>query len=188
MEGDTFPLGGDPQLSQFRDPDDASDPWVIGARVHPWSRQHLAPFLHDHVNGHAAYLLCDEFVAFLEYVWVPSLLILLRRHSGFAFDCITPQVVEEELPASLQRDWEDNFHRFSTVPTFVNASNLRVSNITKLQALLHAHLSDGRTNPECIDASDLVSVHVKGYPTILDDIDALWPSIDKGGLSYSGRA
>ena len=171
VEPDTYPMNEARNKLTRRVTDVPTANWVFGARVHPWSRRALAPILHDHINGHALYALSQGFMSFLEFVWIPSLLLLTRKYDEFAFDCLTPQVVEEELPASLRDDWEANYARFTTSPTMVNASNLRIRDVSELRDLVGAHLADGRTNPDGIDFMDVVSVHVKGYPTILKDLD-----------------
>lgn len=170
VEPDTYPF---PELTSKRiltESVEESATWVLGARVHPWSKDSLAPFLHDHINGHASYLMSDEFSSFLEFVWMPSLLVVLRKYPEFAFDCLTPYVIESELPYSLRQDWQDSYHHFVTHPGFINASNMVVSSRQQLTQLIDAHLCDVQANPEGIGSSELVSLHVKGYPNLPQDL------------------
>ena len=146
------------------------DVWVMGARVHPSSRQALAPFLHQHVNGHAFYRLTSEFMAFLEFVWIPSLLLLTRKYPEFAFDCITPEVAEADLPRYLRDEWTRRYSQFLTKPNMINASNLHVENYSQVTELVRIHLSSPLTNPEGIDRSGLWSLHVKGFPQLPSDL------------------
>lgn len=170
IEPDTYPF---PKLNSntiLAESAEGEAPWVLGARVHPWSRDSLAPFLHDHINGHAVYRMSSEFSSFLEFVWIPSLLVVLRKSPEFAFDCLTPHVVEKELPLSLRLDWQNNYHHFVTHPGLINASNVVVKNRQQLARLIDAHLRDRHTNPEGINLTGLLSLHVKGHAELHSDL------------------
>ncbi len=123
LEPDAVPVGPDVADRAAASVAGHPEAWVIGGLPHPTLLRRLDPDLHDHLNGVALYRVGDaDFRAFLDGIWVPSLLRALQDAPHLAYDCLTATRIQERLPDALAGRWRAERHRFVATDGIVNLS------------------------------------------------------------------
>jgi hypothetical protein len=149
VEPDTFPLHDDLRQDVTHLLDRHPQAWVIGATPHTWVREHLPPYLLNHLNGAALYHVgSKEFVSFGAEVWTPSLMALVRQSPTTGWDAISDPALQSRLPEQLRRAWAQEAHRFVSTAGMVNVSGMpmtpdRIGEILADPALVEALAEEG---------------------------------------------
>ncbi len=129
LEGDTFLISENPKKSIDALIKENSTKWLLGGVNHPQTLLALPDNLHSHINGAALYRVGSQmFQEFLQSVWIPSLLEVIRLHPEMAYDCLTSPQLQRELPQALGKHWKKNRNMFIRSTGIINASSLSFEN------------------------------------------------------------
>lgn len=136
------------------------DNWVIGAKNMDIVKKLISFDIWNHINGAAFYRTgARGFINFLNSIWIPTLLIGLKKQVNLPFDTLTDLDSLTFLDSSIKSKWISEIRRFKTMGNYVNASNLEMSKRT-VNYFLAELKAEGK--------EDIFALHIKTDRRTLD--------------------
>ena len=154
LEPDVYPINLENAANRIEtDVLHNQDWWVIGAKPHLDIRKFISPSIHNHLNGAAFYKTdSEEFISFLNAIWLPSLLEGLIIDKNLAYDVLSDPKYRTVLSKSLQFYWDKYQNKFKESKLIINYSLLNID-----EKLLN-ELQEGVSS---LFNKDSFSIHVK---------------------------